>query len=106
MYELTRPTKRLRLDDDQNDQAMDDHGSEKTSHNPSTISISTSPASASQAVAPFLTKHIPEQYAPRGQPDSSNRDPSTKYCYRHRPDLKCRRQPNEPSMDMLQRVGT
>lgn len=69
-----------------------------------TISISSTSKQASQAIAPFLSKHIPHQYAPRGQPDTAAPDPSTKYCYRHRPDLKCRRQANEPSMDQLQRV--
>ena len=62
-----------------------------------------------QIVAPFLAKHIPDQYAHMGGMDSSGSskpsDPSTKYCYRHRPDLKCRRQANEPSMDQLQHVS-
>ncbi|KAL6716869.1 hypothetical protein ACLMJK_004781 [Lecanora helva] len=74
--------------------------------NHETISISTSSKQAGQAVAPFLAKHIPDQYAPGGGLDSSGntkvKDPNTKYCYRHRPDLKCRRQANEPSMDQLQ----
>ena len=73
------------------------------------ISISASSTQAGQTVAPFLAKHIPEQYAPVGGLDSSGnakmKDPNTKYCYRHRPDLKCRRQANEPSMDQLQHVG-
>lgn len=73
------------------------------------ISISASSKQASQTVAPFLAKHIPEQYAPGGGLDSSGnakmKDPNTKYCYRHRPDLKCRRQANEPSMDQLQHVS-
>ena len=72
------------------------------------ISISASSKQAGQTVAPFLAKHIPEQYAPGGGLDSSGnakmKDPNTKYCYRHRPDLKCRRQANEPSMDQLQHV--
>ena len=73
------------------------------------ISISASSKQASQTVAPFLAKHIPEQYAPGGGLDSSGnakmKDPNTKYCYRHQPDLKCRRQANEPSMDQLQHVS-
>ena len=72
------------------------------------ISISASSKQAGQTVAPFLAKHIPEQYASGGGLDSSGnakvKDPNTKYCYRHRPDLKCRRQANEPSMDQLQHV--
>lgn len=61
---------------------------------------------ATQNVAPFLAKHIPEQYGPLGArsilPDQLN-STNSKYCYRHRPDLKCRRQADEPSMDKLQR---
>ena len=74
------------------------------------ISLSATSASAGKAVAPFLAKHIPDQYAPLGGPDQSSdlkmKKPNTKYCYRHRPDLKCRRQANEPSMDQLQHVST
>src|SRR4051794_17144529 len=63
----------------------------------------------SQAVAPFLTRHIPNQYAPLGKPHvkSTNapKDPNSKFCYRHRPDMLCRRQADEPSMDKLQKVS-
>ena len=73
------------------------------------ISISATSKQAGQTVAPFLAKHIPEQYAPVGGLDvaanAKMKDPNTKYCYRHRPDLKCRRQANEPSMDQLQHVS-
>lgn len=72
------------------------------------IGISATSKLAGQTVAPFLAKHIPEQYAPLGGPgqvmDPANKNPNTKYCYRHRPDLKCRRQVDEPSMDQLQHV--
>lgn len=72
------------------------------------ITISSTSKLAGQTVAPFLAKHIPDQYAPLGVPGNSNgatvKDSNTKYCYRHRPDLKCRRQANEPSMDQLQHV--
>lgn len=70
-------------------------------------SPSTFGKQAAQSITPFLTKHIPTQYAPLGAPnhsDSGNKNSNTKYCYRHRPDLKCRRQANEPSMDQLQKV--
>ena len=71
-----------------------------------TISISASSKHAGLTVAPFLAKHIPDQYAPGAGWDSTGntkmKDPNTKYCYRHRPDLKCRRQVDEPSMDQLQ----
>lgn len=71
----------------------------------SNISISTSSKQAGQTVAPFLAKHIPGQYAPAGSEMSAQaKDPKTKYCYRHRPDLKCRRQADEPSMEELQNV--
>ena len=73
------------------------------------ISISATSELAGRTVAPFLAKHIPAQYAPLGAPDQprspANKNPNTKYCYRHRPDLKCRRQANEPSMDQLQHVS-
>jgi len=66
------------------------------------ITISSTGEMAKQAVAPFLHKHIPAQYNPQGdRPQTAN---STKYCYRHRPDMKCRRQVNEPSMEQLQHV--
>jgi hypothetical protein len=75
------------------------------------ISISSTTRVAGQTVAPFLAKHIPQQYAPLGVQErthaksQSQKDPNTKYCYRHRPDLKCRRMADEPSMENLQRVG-
>lgn len=75
-----------------------------------TITLSSSSKLAGQTVAPFLAKHIPEQYAPLGkqtQPISSlQKDPNTKYCYRHQPDSKCRRTADEPTMENLQRVCT
>lgn len=86
-----------------------DGGQEACQDDFENISISASSKQAGQTVAPFLAKHIPEQYAPGGGLDSSGnakiKDPNTKYCYRHRPDLKCRRQANEPSMDQLQHVS-
>ncbi|KAL8739173.1 MAG: hypothetical protein Q9190_007883, partial [Brigantiaea leucoxantha] len=61
---------------------------------------------AGRTVAPFLAKHIPNQYAPLGKVNPTARladvNPNTKYCYRHRPDRMCRRQADEPSMDQLQ----
>lgn len=74
--------------------------------NHESISISASSKHAGLTVAPFLARHIPGQYASAAGLDLSGnikrKDPNTKYCYRHRPDLKCRRQANEPSMDQLQ----
>jgi F-box/WD-40 domain protein MET30 len=81
-------------------------------HAGSTIALSSTNKVAGQTVAPFLAKHIPEQYAHQGVPiapkdtskDSMKKNPNTKYCYRHRPDSKCRRTADEPTMENLQRV--
>ncbi|TGZ83347.1 WD40 repeat-like protein [Ascodesmis nigricans] len=63
-----------------------------------------------QDIGPFLRNHIPQQYSSQNtaEPDTRNvqlKPPptNTRYCYRHRPDLKCRRQANEPTMEQLQR---
>lgn len=63
------------------------------------ISISSTSKQAAKTIQPFLAQHIPNQYNP--QPTAMNKS-NTKYCYRHRPDVKCRRQVNEPSMEQLQ----
>lgn len=78
-------------------------------HDPldATITIMSTSKQAGMTVAPFLAKHIPEQYAPMGLPvmkSQTQKDPNTKYCYRHRPDSKCRRTADEPTMENLQRV--
>lgn len=89
--------------------------SKKTSSSSSRPTSRHSPNSldqqATQSIAPFLTRHIPLQYAPLGEEEgrsSSHRmdNRNTKYCYRHHPDLKCRRPVDEPSMDQLQSVCT
>ncbi|KAI9815462.1 MAG: hypothetical protein M1827_002596 [Pycnora praestabilis] len=73
------------------------------------ITISSTSKLAGQNVAPFLAKHIPNQYAPLGAQAQletvQTRSSNTKYCYRHRPDLKCRRQADEPSMEQLQNLS-
>ncbi|KAJ8609094.1 hypothetical protein MRB53_039293 [Persea americana] len=95
-----------------NTHALDHATSIPTPHT-SAPATSTSPPAASQvassfskqashSVTPFLTKHIPNQYNPLGGSGKSQVEDNTKYCYRHRKDLKCRRQVNEPSMDQLQ----
>lgn len=83
------------------------------------ISIPASSRHAEQTVAPFLAEHIPMQYNPVGNGHASGlamqstssqeqnqhevgEKSNTKFCYRHQPDLKCRRQANEPSMEQLQ----
>ncbi|KIW93254.1 uncharacterized protein Z519_05859 [Cladophialophora bantiana CBS 173.52] len=74
------------------------------------ITIASTAKHADQNVAPFLAKHIPSQYAPlgnAGKPATHHydpmKDPNSKFCYRHRPDMLCRRQADEPSMDKLQK---
>ena len=74
------------------------------------ISLSAMSKAAEQNVAPFLAKYIPGQYAPgRGlegpNRDRQPRDPNTTYCYRHRPDNKCRRQADDTAMGQLQQVS-
>ena len=85
----------------------DSDSSQSTPHYSSAATPTTPARLANKNVAPFLAKHIPEQYAPLGSRDPELHELSkanSKYCYRHRPDLKCRRQADEPSMDKLQRV--
>ncbi|KAF2107672.1 WD40-repeat-containing domain protein [Lophiotrema nucula] len=61
-------------------------------------------------ITPYLMQHIPKQYNPLGEDsrplnapqDGKPQNGNTKYCYRHRPDLLCRRQADEPSMEQLQ----
>lgn len=80
-----------------------DDGRSISSTNASTAKLT------SQAVAPFLARHIPNQYAPLGSTNNGTtiapKDPNSKFCYRHRPDMLCRRQADEPSMDKLQNVS-
>lgn len=85
----------------------DSDSNQATPHYSSAATPTTPAGLANKNVAPFLAKHIPGQYAPLGSRDSELYELSkanSKYCYRHRPDLKCRRQADEPSMDKLQRV--
>ncbi|KAL2141609.1 hypothetical protein VTI28DRAFT_2155 [Corynascus sepedonium] len=60
-----------------------------------------------KTVTPFLKEHIPTLYAPVGksknEESARERNPNTKYCYRHRPDSKCRRAADEAKMVMIQR---
>ena len=88
-----------------------DHGSNNKKDDGASeeISISSTSKLAGQTVAPFLAQHIPEQYAPVGtsatKVDVPQKTMNSRYCYRHRPDLKCRRKADEPSMDQMQHVG-
>ena len=60
-----------------------------------------------KTVAPFLKEHIPSLYAPvgksRNEESARETEPNTKYCYRHRPDSKCRRSADEAKMVNIQR---
>ncbi|KAJ2967832.1 hypothetical protein NQ176_g9478 [Zarea fungicola] len=63
-----------------------------------------------KTVSPFLKEHIPGIYAPVGKdfPEESSplaipKDGNTRFCYRHRPDSKCRRTADETKMGMIQR---
>lgn len=89
------------------EQSEDDDAHPDSNPAPHLTDASTTPANlANENVAPFLARHVPEQYAPLGLRPLQLSEPSranSKYCYRHRPDLKCRRQADEPSMDNLQR---
>ncbi|KAK3368736.1 WD40-repeat-containing domain protein [Podospora didyma] len=59
-----------------------------------------------KTVTPFLKEHIPSLYAPIGKTQneetSREENPNSRYCYRHRPDSKCRRSADEAKMVMIQ----
>lgn len=67
-----------------------------------------------QAVTPFLKEHVPNLYAPVSKIESSihSEQPSaqknfnSKFCYRHRPDSKCRKAADENKMAMIQSVSS
>lgn len=67
-----------------------------------------------KTVTPFLKQHIPAIYAPIGKTSQQDielsasprkKDPNSKYCYRHRPDSKCRRAADETKMGFIQSVS-
>ncbi|WEW57121.1 hypothetical protein PRK78_002581 [Emydomyces testavorans] len=63
---------------------------------------------AEKNVAPFLANHLRDQHAAMNQLEplatsSNSNSRNSKYCYRHRPDLKCCRQADEITMDEMQR---
>ncbi|GJN69209.1 E3 ubiquitin ligase complex SCF subunit scon-2 [Purpureocillium lilacinum] len=63
-----------------------------------------------KTVSPFLKEHIPGIYAPIGKGNNkettdltpARKDPNTRFCYRHRPDSKCRRAADETKMGFIQ----
>lgn len=65
-----------------------------------------------QAVTPFLKEHVPNLYAPVSKIEASHarnfttlpKNFNSKYCYRHRPDSKCRKAADEDKMAMIQTV--
>ncbi|EEP81494.1 sulfur metabolite repression control protein [Uncinocarpus reesii 1704] len=85
-------------------QGLDDDGrADQTS-----LMATTHIDSAGRNIAPFLAKHIRDQHAPMNEFEpqaatNSSRNLNSRYCYRHRPDLKCRRQADEITMDQMQR---
>lgn len=87
-----------------------EHASERSRHLLGEKAEDTDEAQASKSkkmekmITPYLAQHIPQQYNPLGGPDTLSAHANTKYCYRHRPDLLCRRQADEPSMEQLQQV--
>jgi hypothetical protein len=75
------------------------------------IAITSTGKTAGKTITPFLAKHIPNTYNPMGQQSAATMNTTTtepepanntKYCNRHRPDRKCRRQADGPSMEQLQ----
>lgn len=64
-----------------------------------------------QTVTPFLKEHVPSLYAPVSKIESAfpnepsrQKEYNSKYCYRHRPDSKCRKAADENKMAMIQSV--
>ncbi|KAF1966685.1 WD40 repeat-like protein [Bimuria novae-zelandiae CBS 107.79] len=69
---------------------------------PSFVNKSTS-TKIEKMIAPYLAHHIPQQYNPLGGGEKDvPANANTKYCYRHRPDMLCRKQADEPTMEQLQ----
>lgn len=89
-----------------------EHASERSRHLLGEKAEDTEEAQATKSkkiekmITPYLAQHIPQQYNPLGGADTPHNHANTKYCYRHRPDLLCRRQADEPSMEQLQQVST
>ncbi|KAF2743353.1 F-box/WD repeat-containing protein pof1 [Sporormia fimetaria CBS 119925] len=61
--------------------------------------------SLNKMITPYLTQYIPKQYNPigAGAEDAPLPSTNTAYCYRHRPDMLCRKQADEPTMEQLQK---
>ncbi|RPB22262.1 WD40 repeat-like protein [Terfezia boudieri ATCC MYA-4762] len=90
------------IPDSETMQPVDGQQQPAIAHTAASTLPSTTTESVSEDVAPFLTKHIPERYTAT-PPQDDSQPGSTNYCYRHRPDVKCRRQADEITMDSLQK---
>ncbi len=71
--------------------------------------LKMSPQLIGKTVTPFLKDHIPGLYAPVAKPEvvatasaDRNGDLNSRYCYRHRPDSKCRKAADESKMALIQ----
>lgn len=93
--------------------SKDDHCDRRRPHKDDDFrpAANMAPSFYGKTVTPFLREHIPGLYAPIGKPETQafqgsrrERDPNSKFCYRHRPDAKCRRAADEKKMVNIQRV--
>jgi hypothetical protein len=73
--------------------------------------VNMSSSLAGKTVTPFLREHVPSLYAPVSKIESAypnepsrQKEYNSKYCYRHRPDSKCRKAADENKMAMIQSV--
>jgi F-box/WD-40 domain protein MET30 len=95
------------------DQPSRDNCDRSRHQQPSALSRPTvAPELMGKAVTPFLRDHIPGLYAPLNKLDQQastdttpNKDSNTKFCYRHRPDAKCRKVADETKMAKIQSVS-
>ena len=81
------------------------HLAAEDEHEVEAIAILADSRAAGENVAPYLQKYVPRTYNPVGgqiSKSSMTSKANTKYCNRHRPDIKCRRQADEPTMEQLQ----
>ena len=113
---MESPRKRRRLSDSPSAEMSrpEAQGLAESLTQPESTDASVSAASqtdlAEKNIAPFLAKHIRDQKAPINQyeptalPQAQHTNYNSRYCYRHRPDLKCRRQADEVTMDQMQQV--
>jgi F-box/WD-40 domain protein MET30 len=83
-----------------------EEGEQDVDQNISFVNKNTS-TKIEKMMAPYLAQHIPQQYNPLGGAGEQHLPGhgNTKYCYRHRPDMLCRKQADEPTMEQLQDVG-